>query len=64
MIGRRPTGGLRNLIGNGPDGRREEDEILDGGDGFVVDNEYTKKIRIKNKYKNIFLSYRFDFHHY
>jgi hypothetical protein len=43
LIRRRPTGGLRNLIGDGPDGRREEDGILDGEDAFVVGNECTLK---------------------
>ncbi len=43
LVKRRPTGGLRNLIGNGPDGRREEVEILDGGGDLVVGNECTKR---------------------
>jgi hypothetical protein len=48
FIRRRPTGGLRNFIWNGPDGRREEDEVLDGEDDFV---EFTKIIS-RELYKN------------
>lgn len=39
---RRRMGGLRRVIWSGTDGRRDEDGIVDGGDGFVVDDESTK----------------------
>jgi hypothetical protein len=35
-------GGLRRVIWSGTDGRRDEDGIVDGGNGFVVDDESTK----------------------
>jgi hypothetical protein len=46
FVNRRPTGGLRNIIWNGPDGRRDEDETVDGGDGFIAANECTKRKEI------------------
>ncbi len=49
LIRRRPIGGLRNFIWSGPDRRRDDDEILDEGDDFVVDSECTKKKNYFNK---------------
>jgi len=36
-------GGLRSVIWSGTDGRRDEDDMVDGGDDFVVKDGSTKK---------------------